>query len=140
MVNPLLIIVAAAFVGIIFIRKELGETGAALGSLGVGLGTGLSSVGRGIQTFVSSILSPQIRPALVPTLGLKLELPFGIGGNNSFGFPRAPAAVDDRQGGRNVNVGSIGREGLPPTSTSDVRSGGRPDDLRERQLRGGFFT
>ena len=157
MVNPLLIIAAAVFVGVIFIRKEIGETGTALGVFGTGLGTGLGNVGRGIQTFVSSILSPQIRPALVPTLGLQLELPsFGGGGNGEESLDcvkcggadyrgrhpefclacvhNRPSAPDDRQGGRNVNVQTLtgGRLGIPPMEVIGGRrltdrAGARPE-------------
>jgi hypothetical protein len=41
-----------------------------------GIGQSIGEVGKGIQTFISSLLSPQIRPALVPELGLRI----GIGG------------------------------------------------------------
>ena len=148
MVNPALIIAAAIFVGVIFIRKEIGETGVELGRAATGIGLGLGTLGRGIQTFVSSILSPRIRPELVPTLGLKLELPYGIGGSSG---PIGGGDDDDRQGGRNINVGSVGRQGLPPTPMIaggrrrlTDRAGARPEgftpmDLREAQLRGGFF-
>ena len=137
MVNPALIVAAAIFVGIIFIRKEIGETGVELGRAFGGLGTGLGTLGKGIQTFVSATLSPKIRPELVPTLGLKLELPFGIGGSG---------APDDREGGRTEVAALPPRIGEPPIRgpISDVRSGARAErlgglELREAQLRGGFF-
>lgn len=131
MVNPTLIIVAAIFIGLIFIRKEIGEAGTALGQVGTGIGV----FGKGIQTAISALLSPQIRPALVPTLGLQLELPDGLPGTEETltcdkcvvadfrgrhpefciaCLSNRPAAPDDRQGGRNINVGASGRQGLPP--------------------------
>jgi hypothetical protein len=38
------------------------------------LGSGISSLGRGVQAGVSSFLSPQIMPTFLPTLGFQLCL------------------------------------------------------------------
>ena len=118
--------VVAALIGFtIYFRRELGETGvfvgSGLGALGRGLQQFGAGAGGGIGQFVTGAFSPKIRPEFVPTVGFKLELPFGIGGSG--------ATEDDRLGGRSDGIGfspspMIGRIGEPPIP-SDVRSGAR---------------
>ena len=133
-----LVIGAAVLVAVVYFRREFGETG-------VFLGRGLSAFGTGFQTALSSVLSPQITPKFLPTIGLNIVGSGGFGGEggcflkpflqdcpsgyhiggwlgseccpdtNIGGYGSgAPASSDDRQGGRNINVGASGRQGLPP--------------------------
>lgn len=53
-------------------KQPLGTTFSTIGSgiFGFGMGTG-----RGIQELLSRSLSPQIRPAFVPEIGFRLDVP-----------------------------------------------------------------
>lgn len=98
----LLTIVAAS----IFLRRELGETGRLLGggfsSLGQGLGRGFSGVAGGI----SSLLSPQIRPTFVPTIGFNVVGTFNRNENTSpFSAQPATPALTDLFGGNQPTRG-----------------------------------
>ena len=153
-------IVAAVLGFTIYFRRELGETGTqiggGLGALGKGLQQFGAGAGGGIGQFISGAFSPKIRPEFVPTIGIKTEFP-ELPPWRWFPSSAPQAAPDDRQGGRteNVNVQTLsrGREGIvvghgrSPIGSfvkSTDRQGARTErlgglELREAQLRGGFF-
>ena len=101
MVLALIGLVAAAVVvlGLIFFREPIAETGFLLGGSAAALGTG-------IQTGLGAVLSPEIRPTFVPTIGLRLELPGGFGTLDGGGRSR-----DD---GKNMREFFPGQNGFDP--------------------------
>ena len=122
MVNLGLIIAGAVLAAVVFFRKELGETGALLGG-------GFGAFGKGVQTGVSGILSPQIRPAFVPTIGFNIEGGFGTtatgeprtappGSNVPQGCVFYPLTVPCPSGWRDAGLafgpGAIGKSCCPP--------------------------
>ena len=127
--------VVAALIGFtIYFRRELGETGvfvgSGLGALGRGLQQFGAGAGGGIGQFVSGAFSPKIRPEFVPTIGFKLELPFGIGESNA---PGGFGATEDVRYGGRISEPPIGG-GVRSTSqllqqygyaAPDDRQGGR---------------
>lgn len=62
------IITATIILGAVFLRRQIGEAGTMIGG-------GAGELGLGIQTLVSSILSPAIRPAFIPTIGVETQFP-----------------------------------------------------------------
>ena len=90
MVNLGLLVLAGLAAVVVLFRQQIGETGGALGQLGTG-----------IQTGISALLSPRIRPELVPTLGFQTQLP-GSCGPGENGELKAPW-VSCRPGGVSPN-------------------------------------
>lgn len=62
------IIAATIIMGAIFLRRQIGEAGTMIGS-------GAGELGLGLQTLISSVLSPSIRPAFIPTIGVETAFP-----------------------------------------------------------------
>jgi len=62
------IIAATIILGAVFLRRQIGEAGVLIGG-------GAGELGLGIQTLVSSILSPSIMPAFIPTIGVQTQFP-----------------------------------------------------------------
>ena len=94
MVNLGLIIAGAVLAGVVFFRREIGEAGTLIGG-------GFGAFGKGVQTGISALTSPSIRPEFVPTIGFKTELP-GSCGPGENGELKAPW-VSCRPGGVSPN-------------------------------------